>query len=177
MTDKEIIAEVKEHISAISSLLGIEVTESNFDTPSRVAKMYCTELFNNRNGRNLEELNAKMKTFPNEGYSRPITVRGIEFSSTCEHHWLPFMGNVSVTYIPSKRVIGLSKIPRVVKYFSQRPQLQERLTKDIGEYLVELLQPIYLRVEIESTHTCVMCRGAESKCETVTLYEFGGAEA
>lgn len=168
------VEEVKKHIEAIMDILGIEKTQSTENTPLRVAKMYCNELFKNRNGANMEELNSHMKVFPNEGVTTPITVSDIEFSSVCEHHWLPFMGIVSVSYVPDKTIVGLSKIPRVVKYFSQRPQLQERLTKDIGEYLVNLLQPKSLIVGIKSTHTCVMCRGAESSCSTTTTYEYGG---
>ena len=166
------VEEIKKHIEAIADILGIEKNASNENTPLRVAKMYCNELFKNRNGANLEELNSRMKVFPNEGVTTPVTVSGIEFCSTCEHHWLPFMGLVTVSYVPDKSIIGLSKIPRVVKYFSQRPQLQERLTKDIGEYLVALLQPKSLKVEVTATHTCVMCRGAESKCSTSTLFEY-----
>lgn len=166
------VEEIKKHIEAIADILGIEKNASNENTPLRVAKMYCNELFKNRNDANLEELNSRMKVFPNEGVDNDITVSGIEFCSTCEHHWLPFMGTVKVSYTPDLNIIGLSKIPRVVKYFSQRPQLQERLTQDIGKYLVELLNPKSLTVEITATHTCVMCRGAESKCETTTTYEF-----
>lgn len=106
--------------------------------------------------------------------NHPVTVRGIEFSSTCEHHWLPFMGVAEVSYIPSDTIIGLSKIPRVVKYFSQKPQLQENLTNEIGEYLFNLLNPKWIKVTLIATHTCVMCRGAESNCETETVYENGG---
>lgn len=168
----DLVQEIAKHISAISSLLDIPTSSSNENTPYRVAKMYCNELFKNRNGANLEELNSRMKVFPNEGTTTPITVSGIEFCSTCEHHWLPFMGLVTVSYVPDKTIVGLSKIPRVVKYFSQRPQLQERLTKDIGEYLVDLLQPKSLTVEVTATHTCVMCRGAESNCETSTSFEY-----
>lgn len=167
------VEEIKKHIEAIADILGIEKNASNENTPLRVAKMYCNELFKNRNGANLEELNSRMKVFPNDDcIDSPVTMSGIEFYSTCEHHWLPFMGTVTVTYTPDLYIIGLSKIPRVVKYFSQRPQLQERLTKDIGKYLVELLNPKYLKVEVNATHTCVMCRGAESKCDTTTTYEF-----
>lgn len=166
------VEEIKKHIEAIADILGIEKNTSNENTPLRVAKMYCNELFKNRNGANLDELNARMKVFPNEGTTTPVTIKDIEFCSTCEHHWLPFMGLVTVSYVPDKSIIGLSKIPRVVKYFSQRPQLQERLTKDIGEYLVSLLQPKSLTVVIEATHTCVMCRGAESNCSTSTSFEY-----
>ena len=166
------VEEIKKHIEAIADILGIEKTASNENTPLRVAKMYCNELFKNRNGANLEELNSRMKVFPNEGTTHPITISGIHFSSTCEHHWLPFMGEVTVSYVPDKYIVGLSKIPRVVKYFSQRPQLQERLTNDIGDYLVKLLNPKSLTVVVKSTHTCVMCRGAESECETTTSFGY-----
>lgn len=166
------VEEIKKHIEAISDILGIEKTESNENTPLRVAKMYCNELFKNRNNANLEELNSRMKTFDSEGVKSAVTMQDIKFYSMCEHHWLPFYGECDVTYIPKKRIIGLSKIPRVVKYFSQKPQLQERLTKEIGEYLVNLLDPEYLRVNMRAKHCCVMCRGAESECETVTEYEY-----
>lgn len=164
------VEEVKTHVEAIMGILGLEKNASNEDTPYRVAKMYCNEFFRNCNGAHREELDASMKVFPNEGTTTAISVKDIPFSSTCEHHWLPFMGKVSVTYVPDKTIIGLSKIPRVVKYFSRMPQLQERLTKNIGEYLVEVLNPKHLYVEVISTHTCVMCRGAESECSTKTTY-------
>lgn len=167
------VEEIKKHIEAISEILELEVTESNENTPLRVAKMYCNELFKNRNNNNIEVLNSQMKLFPYEqptGINTPITMRSIEFHSTCEHHWLPFMGIAEVSYMPSNKIIGLSKIPRVIKYFSQKPQLQEKLTNEIGEYLFNLLQPEWVKVTLTATHTCVMCRGAESECETETTY-------
>ena len=169
MTEFELIKEIEGHISAISSLLGFPITESNKDTPHRVAKMYCNELFANRNNLNIEKLNEKMKVFPAEN-NNPVSVT-VPFNSVCEHHWLPFMGNVTVTYIPKNTIIGLSKIPRVVKFFSKKPQLQERLTTEIGEYLISIIDPEYLKVEITATHTCVSIRGIESPCETTTLFE------
>lgn len=166
------VEEIKNHIEAISEILGFEKTDSNENTPLRVAKMYCNELFKNRNNNNIEELNSQMKLFDYtcKGELQPITMSGIEFHSTCEHHWLPFMGVAEVSYIPSDKIIGLSKIPRVVKYFSQKPQLQEKLTNEIGEYLFNLLNPIWISVKLTATHTCVMCRGAESNCSTETTY-------
>lgn len=166
------VEEIKKHVDSIMKILGIEPTESNELTPLRIAKMYCNEVFQNRNNSNLEELNSRMKLFPNEGESYAITMDNIEFHSMCEHHWLPFMGEVSITYIPGKKIIGLSKLPRVVKYFSKKPQLQERLTHEIGNYLAKLLEPSYLRVDITAVHTCVMCRGIESNSKTTTYFEF-----
>ena len=86
----------------------------------------------------------------------------------CEHHWLPFSGEVTVAYVPDKKIIGLSKIPRIVKYFSKKPTLQEKLGKEILDYLNFAVKPIVAKVVIKSTHSCVKCRGAESDCETVT---------
>ena len=125
----------------------------------------------NRNNANIEELKARMKTFPNEYSSDMVIVRDIDFDSICEHHWLPFSGKVTVGYVPNDKVIGLSKIPRVVKYFSKKPQLQEQLTTEIGEFLFDLLEPHALFVEVEATHQCVKCRGAESNCSTRTYYK------
>ena len=164
---------IKKHVEEIMSILGLEITESSEGTPLRVAKMWCNEVFENRNDANLEELNSRMKLFPNEGSNSPITVSNIEFSSMCEHHWMPFMGTATISYIPRAEIIGLSKLPRVVKYFSKRPQLQERLTNDVGMYLVDLSNPRYLRVEITAIHTCVICRGAESHSDTTTYFEYG----
>lgn len=164
------VEEIKKHIEAISEILGIEKTESNENTPLRVAKMYCNELFKNRNNNNIEELNSRMKVFDSEGIHSPVYMREIKFYSMCEHHWLPFMGVCSVYYVPKNKIIGLSKIPRVVKYFSQKPQLQERLTKEICCYLYDLLDPEYIKVTMTAKHCCVMCRGAESECETETEY-------
>ena len=170
MTDYEVVKEISEHLAEIMKLLEIPITDSNKDTNTRVAKMWATELFKNRNNRNIEELDAKMKVFDNDYGNDVIVMKGIEFNSMCEHHWLPFSGKVTVAYVPDKKVIGLSKIPRVVKYFSKQPTLQEKLGKDVGDYLFKTIQPLMLIVVIKSTHSCVKCRGAESDCETVTYY-------
>lgn len=166
----DLIEEIAVHISAISSLLGIEVTDSNKDTPVRVAKMYCNELFKSRNNEGKEELDSKMAVFPAES-NDPVTVE-VPFYSICEHHWLPFFGTVSVTYVPDKTIIGLSKIPRVIEYFSKKPQLQERFTTEIGEYLVSVIDPKYLSVRVVAEHTCVSMRGAKSPCKTSTIFEY-----
>lgn len=166
------VKQLEYHYSEIMKILGIPITQSNKDTPRRIAKMLDKEVFCNRNNHNIGELNNKMTLFDNENEDNfeVIKMEGIEFSSMCEHHWMPFFGKVDVEYIPKLKIIGLSKIPRVVKYFSRRPQLQERLTNDIGNYLVDLLNPLYLKVTIQATHTCVMCRGAESNCQTRTSF-------
>lgn len=161
---------ITKHLEDIMELLGIEETESNKDTPKRIAKMWANELFENRNDMNIEELNSKMTLFPSEGFDNLIVVKDIPFSSMCEHHFLPFSGTVSVGYVPDDDIVGLSKIPRVVRYFSKRPQLQERLTNDIGNYLFDILNPCALFVVVKAEHQCVKCRGAESDCTTVTEF-------
>jgi len=168
------ISEIEEHLKAISDILGIEETESNKDTPSRIARMWVNELFEN-NKKSLWELDKAMTLFPNNDTDSEemIVMKDIRFNSMCEHHWMPFFGTVNVGYIPDKTIIGLSKIPRVVRFFSRKPQLQENLTKEIGEYLVDILNPKELYVIMEATHTCVMCRGAESECTTKTKFCFG----
>lgn len=162
---------IKEHIEAIMKILEIPITESNKNTPLRIAKMWCNELFLNRNNSNMGELKERMKLFPNDYSSDMVIMNDMPFNSMCEHHWLPFSGTVTVGYVPSDTVIGLSKIPRVVKYFSKKPQLQEQLTSEIGDFLFEILSPHALFVEVESKHQCVICRGAESDCSTKTYYK------
>lgn len=166
------VEQIKEHMTEIMNILGIGVNESTKATPLRVAKMYANELFRNRNNNNLAELDSSMKVFPNvDKIDDLVIVEKIDFHSTCEHHFLPFSGIVNVGYVPSDNIIGLSKIPRVVKYFSKKPQLQERLVKEIAEYLIKLLNPKYIIVEAIATHDCVMCRGIESTCVTSTVFK------
>lgn len=166
----EITEKIEGHLKEIMNLLELKVNASSEGTPHRVAKMWVNELFKNRNNRNLEELRQKMKLFPNMFMNDYIMVKDIEFNSMCEHHWLPFSGKVTVAYIPGENVIGLSKIPRVVRYFSQKPTLQEKLTKEVGDFLFDTIKPVAILVVAEATHMCVKCRGAESDCSTTTQY-------
>lgn len=156
------------NISSIMNILGIEETESNKDTPFRVAKMLLNERFKNLN-EPITTLDQQMKLFKNTGDSTPVKVT-IPFNSTCEHHWMPFFGEAVITYTPSDSILGLSKFPRVVEFFSLKPQLQETLTKEIGEYLYNLLQPQSLTVEIKAEHTCVSMRGIRTPCVTETIW-------
>ena len=166
--DEVVVGAIEEHLESIMKLLEIDKTESNKNTPHRVAKMWVKELFVNRNNRNISDLDRQITTFPNIYGNDVVIMRGIKFNSMCEHHWLPFSGEVTVAYVPDKKIIGLSKIPRIVKYFSKKPTLQEKLGKEILDYLNFAVKPIVAKVVIKSTHSCVKCRGAESDCETVT---------
>ncbi len=166
------VKDIAELVQTIMKILELPITESNEDTPKRIAKMWCNELFKNRNLSNFKELEESMTLFPNKYEDNELVImKDITFNSMCEHHWLPFSGTVTVGYVPNRTVIGLSKIPRVVKYFSKMPQLQEQFTQDIGNYLCKILQPHALFVEVEAKHQCVSCRGAESDCSTHTNFK------
>lgn len=180
MTDKEIkeretttkILEVAEHMDEVLKILGVPNTSSTVETGLRIAKMYVNEVFKNINDQNLDELNAKMKLFPNEqkGFREMIVFKKIHFHSMCEHHFMPFEGDMYIAYIPKDSIVGLSKVPRVVEYFSKRPQLQERLVNDVADYLYEKLDPCLLFVlATDVVHTCVTARGVETYCDVETL--------
>lgn len=171
MTDESVMRKIENHIGAIADLLGIAPTESNRDTPHRVAKMYCTELFSNLNAP-IKELDYKMKLFDAPEGAGRVEINDIPFHSVCEHHWLPFFGTCNISYVPDKKVLGLSKFPRVVDFYSRKPQLQERLTQEIGDYLCAILHPKELEITMTAKHTCVMCRGIESNCETHTEFSY-----
>lgn len=103
-----------------------------------------------------------------------VSLKGIPFHSLCEHHMLPFFGTVDVFYIPNGRVIGLSKIPRIVDFFSRRLQLQERLTQDIADYIVSVTGSKYVKVTLRDVqHLCVTMRGVQADCSTDTTVEVG----
>ena len=167
--------ELANLVSQMMKVLNIKTDESNEGTPNRVAKMLNRELFGNL-GKPLTELDNQMKTFTSmQTTDAPVQIKNIKFNSTCEHHWLPFTGYADIEYIPGEVILGLSKFPRVVKWFSKMPQIQERLTQDIGEYLVKILKPEYLKVVLHDVHhSCVSARGIEADCSTDSEYEYYG---
>lgn len=171
MTKEEKIIAIQHHVESIMSILGVERNNSTVGTPSRVAKMYVNEVFKNVNNENIEELNDSMTCFSkNFDGNELVIVKDIPFYSMCEHHLMPFSGKITVGYVPQDKIIGLSKIPRVVKYFSKKPQLQERLVNEIADYLQGLLGSDALFVLATDTiHTCVSARGIETYCETDTI--------
>jgi GTP cyclohydrolase I len=125
------------------------------DTPKRVAKAYA-ELLTPRE--------FTMTTFPNdEQYDELVLAKGIPFTSLCEHHLLPFTGTASVGYLPGPRILGLSKLARVVELFARRPQVQERMTKQIADWLDTQLGPRGVGVVVEAEHTCMTLRGVQAR--------------
>lgn len=136
-------------------------------TPYRVAKMYVNEIASGA-----YDEPPRMVTFPSSGYSGMVTELGINVNSLCSHHFLPFIGKCHISYIPREggKVVGLSKLNRVVHWFAKRPQLQEQLTKQIHEYLKEVFgdSVLGIAVYIEADHMCVSMRGAKDDSSMIT---------
>jgi GTP cyclohydrolase I len=128
--------------------------EGLLETPARVARMYA-ELFSGLR----EDPRVHLRKFFSEEYDEVVLVRDISFNSMCEHHMLPFMGQAHIGYVPDGRVIGLSKLARVVETVARRPQVQERMTETIANLLLEELNAKGVAVVIEATHTCMTVRG------------------
>jgi len=159
------LAAIEKSIETILTSVGEDPQrEGLLRTPHRVARAY-------------EELLAGYRMDPkaliNEAvfdvaYDEMVIVRDIEFSSLCEHHMLPFIGRAHVAYIPSNKVIGLSKIPRIVDLFSKRLQVQERMTTQIAEFINVVLQPQGVAVVVEGVHMCMMLRGVKKREASMT---------
>lgn len=135
------------------------------DTPQRVVRAW--DEFTRGYGQDPKEILGT--AFEGEGYDQMIVCRGIDFWSMCEHHLLPFHGVAAVGYIPGNRVVGLSKMPRLVKCFASRLQIQERLTKQVAEAMRDVLEPKGVGVLIRARHLCMACRGVkQQEAEMVT---------
>jgi GTP cyclohydrolase IA len=154
--DSQIDLDAAEHAAGqLLRALGISLdSESLRGTPARMARAYA-ELFTPRP--------FDLTTFPNdEGYDELVLARAIPVRSVCEHHLLPFVGVAHVGYLPGERILGLSKLARIVEHFACRPQVQERLTKQVAEWLSEQLHPKGVGVVIEAEHTCMTLRGVQA---------------
>ena len=153
--------------------LGLDLgDESLSGTPYRVAKMYVKELFYGLDPKNKPQL----ATFKNSyGYGKMLVEQNITIDSACEHHFLPIVGYAHVAYIPNDRVLGLSKINRLVNYYAHRPQVQERLCLQILNDLQEALNTNDVIVVISAKHLCVSSRGIKDKSSYTTTMEYGGA--
>lgn len=154
-------------ISELLNWLKIPMTNSTKDTPKRVAKMYVEEIFNG-----MYTDAPPIKVFDGDkGY---ICVTNIKFTSTCEHHLLPFIGKCDIVYFAKNKVIGLSKLARIVRYWSARPQLQERLTAQIAKDIMKRLEPNGVYVVMSAEHSCMTIRGVKAEgAKTVTASLLG----
>ena len=164
----------KEAEEAIKTILGyIEEDPSREgleDTPSRVVNSW-DEIFSGYHQNPKEVLSS---TFNGEGYDGIVLLKDIEFHSICEHHLQPFTGSAHVAYIPTDRIVGISKLARIVDVHSRRLQNQERITKDVADDLEEHLAPLGCAVIIEATHDCMRCRGVKKQNATMTTSAMRG---
>jgi GTP cyclohydrolase I len=171
-SDIEKIDEIAIHFQAIMETLGLDLSDDSLKgTPYRVAKMYVQEIFSGLNPAN----KPKIALFENKyQYNEMLVEKNISFYSNCEHHFVPIMGKAHVAYISNGKVIGLSKLNRIVQYFSKRPQVQERLTVQIGEELKKILGSEDVAVIIDAKHLCVSSRGIKDESSaTVTSFYSG----
>jgi len=168
------VARMAEHVAAIMGELNLDLRDPNFvDTPRRVAKMYLEMFHGLREG-----AEPKVTTFPNEeGYHHMVIEREIPFYSMCAHHFVPFYGHAHIAYIPESRIVGLSKLPRILEFYAKRPQLQERLTEQVAEFLEHSLQPQGVMVVIEARHLCVEMRGVKKAGALTTTSALRGCFA
>lgn len=160
---------ISKHFREIMQILGLDLNDDSLKgTPLRVAKMYVQEVFSGLNPANKPAI----RLFENKyQYDQMLVEKDITFYSHCEHHFVPIYGKAHVAYFSSGKVIGLSKINRIVQYFAKRPQVQERLTMQIGEDLKKILQTEDVGVVIDASHMCVSSRGVnDTNSRTGTAY-------
>ena len=172
MDNHERKVKIEAHFREIMQLMALDLSDDSLiETPRRVAKMYVDEIFSGLDYRNFPKITLienKMQV------DEMITVRDITLTSVCEHHFVTIDGKATVFYIPKSSVIGLSKINRIVQFFSQRPQVQERLTQQILVALQTLLGTVNVAVSIDATHYCVKARGVKDATSTTTTTSLGG---
>lgn len=172
LSDKEKMQGIQHHFTEIMRLLGLDLDDDSLkDTPKRVAKMYINEVFSGLNPEN----EPKASTFENHyKYNEMLVEKNITLYSTCEHHFLPIVGRVHVAYISTGKVIGLSKMNRIVEYYAQRPQVQERLTIQIAKKLQEALGTEDVACVVDAKHLCVNARGIKHTDSSTVTAEYGG---
>ena len=164
--------EIKINFTKIIDLLGEDTDREGLEkTPLRAAKAmkFLTE------GYEKDPRQILQSAMFNEDYNEMVIVKDIELYSLCEHHMLPFFGKAHIAYIPNGKIVGLSKIPRVVDVFSRRLQVQERLTEQVLDCINETLEPIGVGVVIEASHMCMMMRGVQKQNSTTTTSGFRGS--
>ncbi len=171
-SNSEKIEIIQNHFKIIMDELGLDLNDDSLKgTPSRVAKMFVNEIF-----KGLDPINKpKISLFENKyNYNKMLIEKNINLRTTCEHHFLPITGRAHVTYISSGKVIGLSKLNRIVNYFAERPQVQERLTTQIYNELTKVLNTESVMVVIEAKHMCVSSRGIKDDSSTTITEMYGG---
>lgn len=172
LDDDTKVEKIEKHFKEIMTILGLDLTDDSLKgTPRRVAKMYVKEVFSGLNPKNRP--NARL--FENKyNYDQMLVEKDITFYSHCEHHFVPIYGKAHVAYFSSGKVIGLSKINRIVQYFAKRPQVQERLTVQIGKEMERVIHTADVAVVLDANHMCVASRGVlDTNSRTGTAYFSG----
>ena len=171
-SDEEKIAIITEHVKSILETLGMDLEDDSLKgTPKRVAKLYVNEAFGGLNPKR----EPSMSTFENSyRYDEMLVEKNIVLYSTCEHHLLPIVGRAHVAYISKGKVVGLSKMNRIVDYYAKRPQVQERLTRQVVQALQEVLGTKDVACVIDAKHLCVNSRGIRDIESSTVTAEFGG---
>ena len=172
LSDEEKRASIEAHFRDIMEVLGLDLLDDSFmDTPKRIAKMYVNEIFGGLDYRNFPKVTVienKMQV------DEMIKVCDIDLSSTCEHHFVTIDGTATIAYIPRNKLVGLSKINRLVRFFAQRPQVQERLTEQVLLALQTLLESEDVAVSIKAVHYCVKARGVRDSNSATATTALGG---
>jgi len=172
MDDELKIELIQEHFASIMHILGLDLRDDSLKgTPHRVAKMYVKEVFSGLDPRN----EPAVKLFENKyQYNEMLVEKNITLYSYCEHHFVPIIGKVHVAYFSGGKVIGLSKINRLVNYYAKRPQVQERLTRQISEGLKKALQTEDIAVLVDAVHLCVASRGIKDTASSTITASYSG---
>jgi GTP cyclohydrolase I len=166
------MSNIEKHFHAIMEEMGLDMTDDSLQgTPHRVAKMFIKEIFSGLNPAN----KPKISVFDNSyQYDKMLVEADISFNSTCEHHFLPIIGKAHIGYVSSGKVIGLSKLNRIVDYYSRRPQVQERLIMQIFNELKTVLETDSVIVVMEAKHLCVSSRGIQDESSYTSTIQYGG---
>lgn len=172
MSDKEKKEKISDLFAQIMDVIGLDLSDDSLKgTPDRVAKMYIEEIFSGLNPDN----KPKIALFENKyQYNQMLVEKNITFYSNCEHHFVPIIGQAHIAYVSSGKVIGLSKINRIVQYYAKRPQVQERLTNQIARDFVEILGTENVAVIIDAKHLCVSSRGIQDDTSSTVTNYYGG---
>lgn len=175
LSAEEKILRIEESFKEIMLTLGMDLNDPSLaKTPRRVARMYVNEIFSGMDPNNFPDISLIDDDTDYVG-SRLVLIKDIPFTSFCEHHFMPMTGYAHVAYIPNEKIIGLSKINRIIRYYSKRPQLQERLTVQIAECLSMILNTPDIAVLLNAKHFCVVARGIEDSESSTTTSLLRGA--
>lgn len=171
-SDTEKMATIEKHFHIIMEEMGLDMTDDSLrGTPHRVAKMFIQEIFSGLNPAN----KPKISVFENSyHYDKMLVEANISFNSTCEHHFLPIIGKAHIGYVSNGKVIGLSKLNRIVDYFARRPQVQERMIMQIFNELKSVLNTEDVIVVVEAEHLCVSSRGIKDSSSYTSTIQYGG---